>query len=109
MKGARKKESSPPGPWSLQGLALSDWIGGALIWVILLAGSSGRLPGAPVAVFQAVLPVVAAANTIEGFYASWLAVKRGRAPTLWLLLTLLLGYIALVRVRSAPPVGKGDG
>lgn len=107
MKGARKVEQLPPGPWSLQGLAPTDWIGGGLIWLILLAGSSGRLPGAPVAVFQAVLPLVAAANTIEGLYAAWLAVKRGRAPALWLLLTLFLGYIALVRLRQLPgPGGK---
>lgn len=102
MKGTRKTEGEAPGPWSLRGLAPTDWFGGALIWLLLLAGSSGRLPGAPVAVFQTVLPLVAVVNTIEGLYASWLAVKRERAPALWLLLTLFLGYIALVRVRQIP-------
>lgn len=105
MKEARKTEQQPPGPWSLQGLAPTDWIGGAFIWFILLTGSSGRLPGAPVAVFQAVLPLVAVVNTLEGLYVSWLAMKRGRVPALWLLLTLLLGYIALVRVRQLPAQG----
>lgn len=102
MKGASKQTWGAPGPWSLQGLAPTDWVGGALIWFLLLAGSSGRLPGAPMAVFQAVLPLVAVVNTIEGLYVSWLATQRRRAPTLWLLLTLFLGYIALVRVRQIP-------
>lgn len=51
-----------------------------------------------------VVLVIAIMHPIEAFFASRMAKKRGRSPALYFLLTLIIGFPILIRLRKIEPV-----